>query len=129
MDKNIVKTETKDVNKVERTRSGRIFTPPTDILESENEIILRADMPGSDQKSIDVKLEDNQLTIEACLCETLPGNMDTVYAEYEAGDYYRAFSISDVIDRDKISANYSDGVLTLTLPKIEKAKAKRIQIK
>jgi HSP20 family protein len=129
MDKAVVKQKSQDVEKVERTRSGRIFTPPTDILESENEIIVKADMPGTDKNSIDVTLEDNQLIIEACLCVQEHEGLEPAYTEYEAGDYYRAFSISDVIDREKITADYNEGVLTLTLPKVEKAKAKRVKIK
>jgi len=127
-DTSLQKKESAEVERVERTRSGRTFLPATDILENENEIILMADMPGSDEKSIDITLENRQLTILGSVSPSLDSNMETVYSEYEIGDYYRAFTLSDTIDQSKIKASFQDGVLTLTLPKAEEAKSRKISI-
>ena len=124
----IQKKESENIETVERTRSGKTFVPATDIYETENEIVLLADMPGVDQKSIDVTLENNQLTIQGCVPQIDIKDHALTYAEYDVGDYYRVFTISDTIDRNKIGAEYKDGVLRLKLPKAEEAKARKINV-
>lgn len=128
-DTSLQKKESADVERIERTRSGRTFIPATDILENDNEIVLKADMPGADEKSIDITLESGQLTITGCVGPEQIPDMESVYAEYETGDYYRAFTLSDTIDQGKIQAKFRDGVLTLTLPKAEQAKSRKIEVK
>lgn len=127
-DTSLQKKESADVERVERTRSGRTFLPATDILENDDEIILIADMPGVEEKSIDITLENRQLTILGCVDSNVKSDAETVYTEYETGDYYRAFTLSDTIDQDKIQAKYRDGILTLTLPKAEEAKSRKISV-
>lgn len=124
----VQKAPTESIEKVERTRSGRTYTPATDILERADEIILIADMPGVSEDSIDITLENNQLTIQGYVRMEQPEGQSLYYAEYESGDYYRAFSVNETIDRDKIEANLKNGVLRLRLPKLEAAKAKKIKI-
>ena len=125
---NIQKKEKKDVDEVERTRSGRCFIPPTDIIDKEDRITVLADMPGVDQTSIDITLENNVLTIQGCVKEENPENYTLVHSEYQVGDYYRSFTLSDTIDQDKIKAKYENGILRLELPKAEKAKSRKIEI-
>ena len=124
----IKKKETEDVSTVERTRSSRCFVPLTDIIENEEEIILTADMPGVDQKSIDVTLENNQLTIQGYVKVTIPEEFRLVHTEYDIGDFYRSFTLSDTIDKNKIEASIKNGVLKLRLPKADEVKARKITV-
>ncbi|MEJ2628871.1 MAG: Hsp20/alpha crystallin family protein [bacterium] len=116
------------MDEVERTRSGRCFIPPTDIIDKEDRITVLADMPGVEQTSIDITLENNVLTIQGCVKEENPENYTLVHSEYQVGDYYRSFTLSDTIDQDKIKANYENGILRLELPKAEKARSRKIEI-
>jgi HSP20 family molecular chaperone IbpA len=127
-DTRIQKHESENVDTVERTRSQRVFVPRVDIFENDDAILLYADMPGVDEKSIDITLEKNILTIEGCVCDETMEGYELSYMEYDVGDYRRSFTLSDVIDRDKIEATVRNGVLKLTLPKAEPAKARKINV-
>jgi HSP20 family protein len=113
----------------ERTRSRRAFIPRADIYETDNEIIVLADIPGANENTIDITLEKNVLSITAYIEPTGTGEYEIAYAEYEEGDYQRSFRLSDEIDRDKIEASVSEGVLRLRLPKSQKAATKKITVK
>ena len=128
-EKSLQKKEADSLDRTERTRSGKTFIPATDIIETPDAMVLIADMPGVDEKSIDITLEHNQLTIQGNVEATYPDNYQPMYSEYEIGDYYRSFSLSDKIDNDKIEAHYKNGVLRLTLPKAEKVKPRQISVK
>jgi HSP20 family protein len=117
------------VDEMERTRSRRSFVPRADIYETDKEIIVLADVPGANEKTVDVTLEKNVLSITAYVEPAIPSGFDVAYAEYEEGDYQRSFRLSDEIDRDKIEATVSDGVLRLRLPKLQEARTKKIAIK
>jgi HSP20 family protein len=114
---------------MERTRSRRAFVPRADIYETDNEIIVLADIPGANEQNVDITLEKNVLTIVAYIDPIRSGDYDIAYAEYEEGDYQRSFRLSDEIDRDKIEASVSDGVLRLRLPKSQEAAARKISVK
>lgn len=101
---------------VEPTREGRLFLPPTDIRETNESIVLTADMPGVKPDGVEVTLEKNVLTVLGTVSDAHLSD-GAIYAEYESGNYQRSFSISNEIDRDGIEARMSNGVLTLTLPK------------
>lgn len=101
---------------VEPTREGRVFLPPTDICETDESIVLTADMPGVKPEGVDVTLEKNVLTVQGTLADEHLRHGAT-YAEYETGNYQRSFSLSNEIDGGGIEARMSNGVLTLTLPK------------
>ena len=92
------------VDEMERTRSCRSFVPRADIYETDKEIIVLADVPGANEKTVDVTLEKNVLSITAYVEPAIPSGFDVAYAEYEEGDYQRSFRLSDEIDRDKIEA-------------------------
>jgi HSP20 family molecular chaperone IbpA len=115
-------------HETERTRSRRCFVPRADIYETENEIVVFADIPGADEKTVNITLEKNTLTINAFIDPVQSNGYDLAYAEYEEGDYQRVFHLSNEIDRDRIEATVSDGVLCLQLPKAESAVAKKITI-
>jgi HSP20 family molecular chaperone IbpA len=114
---------------MERTRERRCFVPKTDIYETEEDIVVVADLPGVDQNSIDITLEKNILTIAAFGNPTLPEGFNLLYAEYEPGDYQRSFRITSDIEHDEIEATVSNGELRLRLPKADSAKVKKIPVK
>ncbi len=112
----------------ERTRTRRVYAPRADIYETENGLVLVADMPGVSPDRLDVTLERRELTIRGRTGDDAPEGYSPVYREYEGGDYERTFVLSDEIDADKIQARLKDGVLHLTLPKAGPAEAKRVQV-
>lgn len=112
----------------ERTRTGKVFSPKTDIYESGEAIVLLADMPGVDEKTVDIILEKNTLTITGTVVPPDFTGYSLAYAEYDVGDYQRAFTISNEIDRDKIEAIVKNGVLQVILHKAEQSKARKIAI-
>jgi HSP20 family molecular chaperone IbpA len=113
----------------ERTRDCRCFVPGADIYEIEDEIIIAMDMPGINENAIEITLEKNILNVKGFAQIEDHDDYALAAAEYEVGDYERSFRISDAIAQDKIDAVYKDGVLRLTLPKEEKAKARKITVK
>ena len=124
----VQKQEETSVDEMERTRSRRSFVPRADIYETESEIIVIADVPGASEKTVDITLEKNVLSITAYVEPAIPNGLDIAYAEYEEGDYQRSFRLSDEIDRDKIEATVSEGVLRLVLPKAKEAMTKKIAV-
>ena len=125
----VQKQEDVPSDEMERTRSRRAFLPRADIYETENEIIVLADVPGADENNVDITLEKNVLTMIAYVDPNRTGDYDIAYAEYEEGDYQRSFRLSDEIDRDQIEASVSDGVLRLRLTKSQEAAARKIEVR
>lgn len=113
----------------EQTRNRRIYSPRVDIFEKEGAIVLLADMPGTDEKDVNISLEKNILTITGTVNIEPRTDSRLAYAEYGIGDYSRSFSIPDDIDRNRIEAKIKNGVLSLVLPKAEPEKARKIEIK
>ena len=117
------------------SRSGeppatRAWSPAVDIHETENQIVVKAEVPGMEREDIELGLENNVLTLKGDRRfekDTTEENYHRIERAY--GTFSRSFSIPSVVDEDKISADYKEGVLTITLPKTEKAKAKQIAIK
>ena len=118
----------KEQAQVERTRSTTAYTPDVDILEKPDSIIVFADLPGADEKSVDITLEKDVLSIYARVEPELPEKHQLLRAEYGVGDYQRSFTISSEIDRDKIEARVKNGVLRLVLPKAQAALTRKIAI-
>lgn len=113
----------------ERIRDRLAFVPRADIYETEEAITIVADMPGVDETTVDITLENDVLTINGYVEHVEPEGHRLAYAEYQVGDYQRAFSLSDQIDREGIEAVIRDGVLRLHLPKILEARVRKIAIK
>lgn len=114
---------------MERTRNRKVYVPKVDIIETEDAMVLYADMPGTDEKSVEVTIEKNVLTIAgAAAPQEYPGR-SVIYAEYDVGDYERAFTISDEVDREKIEAVVKNGVLKLILRKTPQRQAKKIVVR
>jgi HSP20 family protein len=112
----------------EQTKPGLVFTPAVDIFENEKALVLLADMPGVQAKNLNVDLRDDTLTLVGEVEPFEGANEEDVIVEYEVGKYYRQFSLSEVIDQEKIDAQLKDGVLRLTLPKVEKAAPRTITV-
>ena len=127
--KDIHKKEAKIPEQGERTTERRFYSPYVDIIERKNDIVVVADMPGVDEKTVDVTLEKNVLTIYGRVEIEIPKNYRLSRAEYGVGDYQRVFTLTDEVDRDKIQATVKDGVLTLILPKAETVKTRKIPVK
>ncbi len=112
----------------EHTRPGPVFTPAVDILETEKELTLLADMPGVTTKNLNIDLRDDTLTLVGDIDPFEGPDEQDIIVEYEVGKYFRQFTLSEVIDQDKIEANLNNGVLRLKLPKVEKAKPRKITV-
>jgi len=125
----VQKQEEIQVDGTERMRARATFIPRSDIYETEESFFVTVDIPGVNEKNIDITLEKNTLTISAMSSHDAPEGYLRSFAEFQAGDYERSFRLTDKIDRDRIEAVYTDGVLKLTLPKAEEAKAKKISVK
>lgn len=112
----------------EPTRSGPVFRPNVDILEREDELTVLADLPGAKADQIDVQFENGMLTIQARVPERYEKDAEWLWREFETGDFYRTFRVSEEIDPAKIRAEYADGVLTLHLPKSDAARPRKIPV-
>ena len=106
-----------------------VFLPPADIYETNDAIVVMAEMPGVGPDGVDITLERRVLTIRGHHAAKEHTGYQRVYNEYADGDYERVFTLSEAIDRDKIEATLRDGVLHLVLPKAEPARARRIELK
>jgi HSP20 family protein len=113
----------------ERTRDRLAFVPRADIYETDDTIVVVADMPGVDESSLDITLENNELTINGYVEPMQPEDYSLTYAEYREGDYVRSFRLSDEIDREGIEATLKDGVLRLNLPKVKEARTRKIEVR
>lgn len=112
----------------ERTRPGRTVVPDVDIWEADDALFLRADLPGVDENSVAVNLDEGKLSIEGRVAVEDYENLSPVYTEYVVGNYARSFHLSDAIDPDKIRAKLADGVLELELPKADRVRRREIPI-
>ncbi len=112
----------------EVTRAGRTYVPQVDIYETKEGLWLWADMPGVDEQSLNVHLDNGVLTIEGQVDLKQYENVTPLYTEYNVGNYARRFTLSNDVDSDRIVARMQNGVLSLEIPKAERAKPRRIAI-
>ncbi|HSE88263.1 MAG TPA: Hsp20/alpha crystallin family protein [Candidatus Binatia bacterium] len=111
----------------EETRSQEQYvTPPVDIYETGEGLVVKADLPGVAKENLDVRVENNLLTIRAKSAHVAPG--EPIYREYELVNFFRQFELNERVDQAKISADLKHGVLTLKLPKAEEAKPRKIDV-
>lgn len=123
-----VKPKQELTSPAEQTRPGLVFTPSVDIFETDREITLLADMPGVSADNLTIDLRENILTLTGEVAPFEGANEEDVLIEYEIGKYHRQFNLSNVIDQSKIDAKLNDGVLRLSLPKVEAATPRKIKI-
>jgi HSP20 family protein len=112
----------------EQTRPGLVFTPLVDIFETDKALVLLADMPGVRPADLNIDLRDDTLTLTGDVQPFEGADENDIMIEYEVGKYHRQFALSEIIDQDKIDAQMQDGVLRLTLPKVEKATPRKITV-
>jgi HSP20 family protein len=112
----------------EKTVPGRYYMPAADIFETDEALTLMLEMPGVTKNNVEVQIENDVLRVEGKIDYSAYKDIEPVYTEYNVGHYARAFTLSNKIDRDAITARVEDGVLTLTLPKAKEALSRRIAI-
>jgi HSP20 family protein len=115
-------------SKQEATIPARVFVPATDIFETDEALTVILEMPGVDKDKVDVKVENDVLKIEGWIDFSRYEGLQPVYTEYNIGNFARSFQLSSKIDQDRISAELRDGVMTLDLPKSERAKPRKIAV-
>jgi HSP20 family protein len=110
------------------TYAGQYFEPTVDIYETEEALIVSADVPGAVPEEIQTDVRENLLTLTARIA-ALDSRWKPLYREYSSGHYVRQFRLGQQIDQSRITAELKDGVLKLTLPKAERARSRRIEVK
>jgi HSP20 family protein len=109
---------------------GGDLVPDFDIAETEDRFVVRADLPGIDVKDLDVSMVDNVLTVRGEKKEEIEEQKERYHrVERRSGSFCRSFALPGDVKTDEIDASYRDGVLTLTIPKSEAAKQKKIEVK
>ena len=111
-----------------RTREKRQFVPLTDIYENDDAINIVASMPGIDENSVEVTVDNDIITIYGKVADQKPSGMKLIYSEYIVGDYQRSFEFGDSIDKENISASVTNGELHVVLPKSMQAKTRVIPV-
>jgi HSP20 family protein len=114
--------------RAEATRGGVFFTPRVDIVETDAELTLFAEIPGVRPEDVDLRYEKGELVLHGRVKPSAPRG-PLLLQEYEEGDFYRAFTISESIDAGRISAECKNGVLTVHLPKVESTRPRQIAVR
>ncbi len=114
---------------VSEPQSNRPWSPLVDIYETENELVLKADLPDVDLNDIDVRVENQTLTIAGeRKFDQQPSGKGYHRIERSYGNFVRSFAVPNTFDTEKIGAQYKNGVLTVTLPKKEAAKPRQVKV-
>jgi HSP20 family protein len=105
-----------------------LFTPPIDIYESDEGLVLIADLPGVSVKSLELQVQNNKLTLLGRVTTQIPPNARPLHTEYEEGDFLRSFILSEDVDHECVTARLNNGVLEVVLPRSPKSAPRRIQV-
>jgi HSP20 family protein len=112
-----------------QNRSGERWLPSVDIMEKAGNLILRAEVPGVDEKDIDLKLEGNVLTLKGEKKQKLEENSNNYHRmESFYGTFSRSFTLPDSVDRDQIKADYKNGILEITIPQKPEVRPREIPV-
>lgn len=122
-------TQTDVVRREPDEANAPALIPLVDVSEDETGITLLADLPGADRESLSIRVDGDTLTLEAPISLGEPPEMEAVYAEVRAGRWRRSFTLSRELDSESIEASLKDGLLTLRLPKQERARPRRIEVR
>jgi HSP20 family protein len=110
-------------------RTSRPWSPAVDILETENAIVLKADVPAVDPKDIDIEVQNQTLTIKGQRqFDKSEASKGFHRIERSFGSFVRSFAVPTTVDTEKVAADYKNGVLTISIPKKETAKPRQIKI-
>ncbi len=121
-----IKSDVIPQKNVERTKEGPSFSPPVDIFEEKGELVMVIDLPGVSKDDIQLMVDNGIITISGH--SKTPEGGDLRYWEFSPCKYYRAFELSTDVDQKKINADYKQGVLTIHMPKQERAIPREITI-
>jgi HSP20 family protein len=105
-----------------------VFTPPIDIFETSDGLVLQADLPGVSSESLELQVQDNKLSLFGKVSLTIPPEARLIHQEYQVGHFLRSFILSDEVDHERISAKLTQGVLEVFLPRLAKPEPRRIPI-
>jgi len=120
--------EGKEATPVERTRSGSVYQPNVDIIEKDDELTLLADVPGVKSDDVEINFDNGTLTVDGKVQPRQAEGTSYLLREYGIGDFHRSFQVSEAIDVNGVTAELSNGVLVLHLPKVEAAKPRKISV-
>lgn len=121
----------RDLDRLSQQLLGTAARPvamPMDAFREGDRFIVRFDLPGTDRESIDLTVEQNVLTVRAERPEVAANGAEVIVAERPSGTFTRQVFLGDTLDTENLSANYTAGVLTLTIPVREAAKPRRIEV-
>jgi len=105
-----------------------LFTPPIDIYETAEGLVLIADLPGVSVKSLELQVQNNKLTLLGRVSVAAPADARLLHKEYEVGDFLRSFILSENVDHERVTARLNNGVLEVVLPHAAKSSPRRIQV-
>jgi len=130
-EKEIAVAEKREVDKDihQELRSGNWFVPATDIYETPETVVLTMDMPGVCYDCAHINIVDDELIVTGHVTHGEDQDNYVLYREYDVGHYHRHFGLPPMIDREKIEAVMAEGVLTVTMPKVDEVRPRRIPIK
>ena len=114
--------------KQERTVPSAAYLPATDIFETDQALTVIMEMPGVRKENVEINVENDVITVEGRIDFSKYDGIRPVYTEYNVGNYVRSFQLSSKIEQRAISAELKDGVMTLVLPKAERAKPRKIAV-
>jgi HSP20 family protein len=125
----VLNKEQQTVRPIEQQREREFYVPPVNISETNDQYVVEADLPGVTKDGLEITVEDNELTIVGRRTDFhgVP-NAEVLYQESRPGDFRRVFELDPTVDTSKITAKMQQGVLTLTLPKAEKVKPRKITV-
>ena len=122
-------SDTAAVTKTNETaREEAALLPPTDVIEDAGGITLYADLPGVPKDKLTLHVEADTLTIEGEVSLPMAGNLEPSHVEVQLPRYQRTFTLGKELDSEKVSAEFRHGVLKLSIPKVEHAKPRKIEI-
>ncbi len=105
-----------------------VRTPPIDIYETEDGLVLRADLPGVAPDGLELQVQDNRLTLFGRVSRSHATEAQLIHQEYHEGDFLRSFILSDDVDHDRITAKLTEGVLEVHLPRTPRSKPRKISV-
>lgn len=107
--------------------SGMLFNPPIDIYETDDGLVLYADLPGVNSDGLDLQVQDNRLSLFGRV-KPQAASQNVVHEEYKVGDFLRSFILSDDVDHEHITARLNNGVLRVELPRTARSEPRRIEV-